>query len=161
MPHRRVDDLGCREERGVLKPGKGDCRADQRQHRYRAGLCGRGARLSDYSDDARNYVAGAAQSAQVLGANLVLTEGAKGMKGAIAKAEEIQAADPNRFFLPQQFDNPANPGFTLKPPDRKSGRIPTARWMCWCRALEPAGRSPGVSRYIKGEKKISDGFDRG
>src|SRR5450432_2539095 len=45
---------------------------------------------------------------KMLGANVVLTEGAKGMKGAIAKAEEILASDPNHYVMPQQFNNPAN-----------------------------------------------------
>ena len=50
----------------------------------------------------------------VLGAEIVLTEAAKGMPGAIAKAKEIADSDPAKYFMPGQFDNPANPDIHFK-----------------------------------------------
>lgn len=48
------------------------------------------------------------------GANLVLTPGSEGMRGAVVRAEELVASDPERYFLPQQFANPANPAIHQK-----------------------------------------------
>ncbi len=81
------------------------------------------------------------QLMKAYGAELVLTEGAKGMKGAIAKADELAKEIPNSF-VPGQFVNPANPGATSRPPAPRSGRTPTARWTSLWRASAPAAPSP-------------------
>ncbi len=90
---------------------------------------------------------------KVLGAKLVLTEGAKGMKGAIAKAEEIQAGDPEHYFLPQQFKNPANPLIHFRTTGPEIWEDTEGTVDVLVSGVGTGGTITGVSRYIKHEKK--------
>ncbi|MGK2905426.1 MAG: cysteine synthase A [Desulfuromonadales bacterium] len=86
---------------------------------------------------------------KAFGANLVLTPGAKGMAGAIAEAEAIAASDPDRYFLPNQFKNPANPDIHMKTTgpeiwDDTDGDVDVL-----VSGVGTGGTITGISRYFK------------
>ncbi|HPE06571.1 MAG TPA: cysteine synthase A [Smithellaceae bacterium] len=90
------------------------------------------------------------------GANLILTPGTEGMKGAINKAEAIAAADPQRYFLPQQFKNPANPAIHEKTTGPEIWNDTEGAIDVLVAGVGTGGTISGVSRYIKKkmDKKI-------
>ncbi|HUN92920.1 MAG TPA: cysteine synthase A [Burkholderiaceae bacterium] len=86
------------------------------------------------------------------GARLVLTEGPKGMNGAIAKAEEIVQSDSSRYVLLQQFKNPANPAIHEQTTGPEIWNDTDGKVDIFIAGVGTGGTITGVSRHIKGAR---------
>ena len=89
---------------------------------------------------------------KALGAELVLTEPAKGMRGAIEKAKEIAESDPSRYFMPQQFENPANPAIHEKTTGPEIWNDTDGAVDVLVAGVGTGGTLTGISRFIKNTK---------
>ena len=88
---------------------------------------------------------------RALGANLILTPGPEGMRGAIAKAKELAASDPN-YFIPQQFENPANPEIHRKTTAEEIWNDTAGKVDFLISGIGTGGTITGVSEVIKKRK---------
>jgi cysteine synthase A len=83
------------------------------------------------------------------GANVILTPGAEGMKGAVKRAEAMAASEPDRFFVPHQFKNPANPAIHEKTTGPEIWKDTEGEVDVLVSGVGTGGTISGVSRYIK------------
>ena len=90
---------------------------------------------------------------KIFGANLILTEGTAGMRGAIAKAEEMLSSDPDRYVLLQQFQNPANPEIHFLTTGPEIWEDTNGAIDVLVSGVGTGGTITGVSRYIKQTRK--------
>jgi cysteine synthase A len=140
------------EERGTLKPGMSIVEATSGNTgialAYAAAARGYGCVLTmpeTMTMERRKVLA-------AFGAKLVLTPGSKGMKGAIAKAEELAAADPDKYLLAKQFENPANPAIHEKTTGPEIWEDTEGKIDVFVSGVGTGGTLTGVSRYIKGTR---------
>jgi cysteine synthase A len=90
---------------------------------------------------------------KMLGAKLILTDGAQGMAASIARAEQMVAAEPDRYVLLQQFQNPANPEIHAKTTGPEIFADTGGHVDALVAGIGTGGTITGISRYFKLEKK--------
>ena len=140
------------EERGVLKPGVEIIEPTSGNTGIALAFvaAARGYKLTltmpeTFSIERRRVCA-------AFGANLILTPGAEGMPGAIKRATEIAQSDPKHYFLPQQFENPANPDIHEKTTGAEIWNDTDGAVDVLVSGIGTGGTITGVSRYIKKTK---------
>jgi cysteine synthase len=140
------------EERGLLKPGKEIIEATSGNTGIALAFvaAARGYPVTLMMPDTMSIER--RKVLKAFGAHLVLTEGSKGMQSAIAKAEELRQSDPDRYFIPQQFTNPANPRIHFQTTGPEIWEDTGGVVDVLISGVGTGGTITGVSRYIKNEK---------